>query len=87
MKPRLTDRIVSYLKKENKDVKRAVLQKICEKHGYSSDVFFVSLEIADTTANIGKWQDYKTKVNYIRWYPPNDLTNQVQECLDRGYAW
>lgn len=88
MKPRLSDRIVSYLQKENKDVKRATVQKIAEKYGYSSDDFFIALEvIADTTSNIGQWQDNKTKVNYLRWYEPNELTAKVQECLDRGDDW
>lgn len=88
MKPRLTDRIVSYLQKENKDVKRSTLQKIAENHGYGEDDFFIALEvIAETFSNIGQWQDHKTKVNYLRRYEPNELTAKVQECLDRGDDW
>jgi len=34
------------------------------------------------TAHIG----YESKLGY-RWYEPNDLTNKVQECLDRGDGW
>lgn len=88
MKQHLSERIIEYLRKEKRDVKRATVQKIAEKHGYSADNFFIALEvIADTTANVGQWQDQKTKVNYLRWYEPSDMTKQVQECLDRGDDW
>lgn len=88
MKTRLTDRIVAYLQKENKDVKRSNVQKIAEKYGYSSEDFFIALEIlAETRANVGQWKDHKTKVNYLRYYEPDELTNKVQECLDRGDDW
>lgn len=34
------------------------------------------------TANIG----HDSKLGY-RYYEPSDLTNKVQECLDRGDNW
>lgn len=35
-----------------------------------------------TLAHIG----YESKLGY-RYYQPNDLTDKVQECLDRGDDW
>lgn len=29
---------------------------------------------------------YESKLGY-RWYEPNDLTDKIQECLDRGDDW
>lgn len=88
MKPLLADRIVNYLQKENKNVKRIDVQKIAEKYEYTIDEFYIALEvIANTRANIAQWKDDKTKVNYLRYYEPNELTKQVQECLDRGDDW
>lgn len=88
LKPSLAPRIVTYLQKENKDVKRVDVQKMAEKHKYSTEDFFISLEvIAETYATIGQWQDQKTKVNYLRYYQPNYLTDKVQECLNRGDDW
>lgn len=88
MKPNLAERIATYLQKENRDIKRSNVQKIAEGHGYSVDDFYIALEvITETHANIGQWQDQKTKVNYLRWYKPNELTAKVQECLNRGDDW
>lgn len=88
MKPPLVERIVNYLREANRDVKRIDIQKIAEKYGYSIDDFYIALEvIAETHADIAQWKDDKTKVNYVRYYEPNELTKQVQECLDRGDDW
>lgn len=84
----LKERIIDYLRKMNTDVTRDKLMTVAKKEGYEPDQVYEALkEIADTRANIGQWQDHKTKINYLRWYVPNDLTNQVQECLDRGDDW
>lgn len=88
MKQNLSERIVSFLEKENRDVKRIDVEKIALKHEYSKEHFYHALAvIADTYANIGQWQDQQTKTNYLRWYQPNDLTRAVQKCLGRGDDW
>lgn len=85
---KLQERIIDYLRKKNTDVDRNDLIAVAEKAGYKRDDVYDTLkEITDTMSNIGQWQDNKTKVNYVRWYEPNDLTNKVQECLDRGDDW
>jgi hypothetical protein len=85
---KLKERIIDYLRKTNRDINRNDLIAVAEKAGYKRDMVYEILkEIADTTANIGQWQDSKTRVTYIRWYQPNELTNKVQECLDRGDDW
>lgn len=85
---KLQERIIDYLRKKNTDVDRDDLIAVAEKAGYKRDQVYDTLkEITDTMSNIGQWQDNKTKVNYVRWYEPNDLTNKVQECLDRGDDW
>lgn len=85
---KLQERIIDYLRKKNTDVDRDDLIAVAEKAGYKRDDVYDTLkEITDTMSNIGQWQDNKTKVNYVRWYEPNDLTNKVQECLDRGDDW
>lgn len=85
---KLQECIIDYLRKKNTDVDRNDLIAVAEKAGYKRDQVYDTLkEITDTMSNIGQWQDNKTKVNYVRWYEPNDLTNKVQECLDRGDDW
>jgi len=41
----------------------------------------------DNTANIGSLYDRERQTTVFRWYEPNELTNKVQECLDRGDDW
>lgn len=85
---KLKARIIDYLRKKNTDVDRNDLIAVAEKAGYKRDDVYDTLkEITDTMSNIGQWQDKNTKVNYVRWYETNDLTNKVQECLDRGDDW
>lgn len=85
---KLKARIIDYLRKKNTDVDRDDLIAVAEKAGYKRDDVYDTLkEITDTMSNIGQWQDKNTKVNYVRWYEPNDITNKVQECLDRGDDW
>lgn len=85
---KLQERIIDYLRKKNTDVDRDDLIAVAEKAGYKRDQVYDTLkEITDTMSNIGQWQDNKTKVNYVRWYEPNELTAKVQECLDRGDDW
>jgi hypothetical protein len=88
MNKSLAERIVSYLKTKKGAVKRSEMLKIAEHHGYTADEFFMALEVIDDSfANIGQWKDMASKTNYLRYYPPNELTNKVQECLDRGDDW
>jgi hypothetical protein len=88
MSTRLAERIVSYLKNEARDVRRVDLEQIALKHKYSKEQFYDALrEVQDTVANIGQWQDQVSKQHLLRYYPPTELTDQVQECLDRGEDW
>ena len=85
---KLKTRIITYLKNIDADIDRDTLIKVAEKEGYSKEKVYDALrEIEQTVSNIGQWQDPKTKVNYLRYYPPNDLTNKVRECLDCGDDW
>ena len=82
--------VINYLY-ANKDIavqERDLIEKATQA-GYEpfSHLRFVKKFIEDTQAHIGRWRDQKTGKTFYQWYPPNDLTNKVQECLDRGDDW
>lgn len=84
----LKDRLIKYLKFKDVDIERNDLLVLSTKAGYTKSDFYDALrEIENTVANIGIWKDQNTKKTMCRWYEPDDLTRQVQECLERGDNW
>lgn len=84
----LKERIIAYLKKQDRDVLRDDILAIAERAGYSREATFSALkDIEGSVANIGIWYDSKARKNYCRYYEPNALTIHTQECLDRGDDW
>lgn len=51
------------------------------------DIRRVKSFLENSQSNVGFWYDSKTKKTYYRWYEPSELTDKVQECLDRGDNW
>lgn len=84
----LQQRIFDYLKNKNCDVERDTILAVAKKAGYKADDVYTAMrELCNIQSTIGAWSDGKTRVQYMRWYEPSELTNKVQECLNRGDDW
>jgi len=87
---KLTERIILYLYRQGSGnpVPRGHVMTAAQGQGYTWEEITEALsEIEQTKAHIGQWTDMETKQRWCCYYEKNDLTRQVQECLDRGSNW
>jgi hypothetical protein len=83
----LSERIITYCKNNGGDIPKEKVEKVAQHYKYTLPQIRSAFRELENVAHIGQWYDAQTKKSYIRWYEPNDLTNHVQECLDRGDDW
>jgi len=79
--------IIKYIREFEQDIPRKEVISHFENEETPKELIMEALKELENLANIGQWWNPEQKCAYIRWYPPNELTNKVQECLDRGDDW
>jgi len=79
--------IIKYIRQFDQDIPKKEVVKHFENEGDDKETIYAAMNDLENLSNIGQWWDSEQKCAYIRWYPPTALTNQVQECLDRGDDW
>lgn len=79
--------VIHILKKVGKPLPREDVISAMVKRGYSTEEFWDAYGELQNVAHIGSWSEQNTNQKLMCYYPPNELTNKVQACLDRGDDW
>ena len=84
----MKNNIINFLKaNKHRDVNRTELLEQAKAANVYRGAVYDALKELEDVCNIGQWWDAKDKTVWLRWYPPNELTEWNQRLVDSGDDW